>query len=319
MTGIPPLPNVQLGNTASDIGSGTNTFIQGLIGQRQREGTLAIQKALAGANVQHLGAETGQAQAQTGDIQQQEALRAHLNEPAGPGELMMLQRTWPHITSEQLQGLTRGDVHDLVKNGMLYERLGLSQRSQYMTGGNEVYNHFIHHPDVLKGLDAKDAFNNVRGLLTANTSVGYSELFGSLARMALPNNARAVGQMLNKLSQSGMLKGPFNPQENVLLTLTRLAQTGGQLPLSPEMRQELYSTATAMLQPHMQSHDQVKKTAMEQMTQMGLPYNDSYLEAQDPFADVRNVAPRLGPAGPQAPAGPAAPGIGGYDHYLTPR
>jgi len=202
---------------------------------------------------------------------------------------------------------------------MLYERLGLSQTGQFMRGGNDAYSHFIHHPDVLKGLDALDAMNNVRGLLTSNTSVGQSELFGSLARMALPNNARAVGQMLNRLSQTGVLKGPFNPQENVLLTLNRLAQTNGQLALTPEMRQEIYSTATSMLQPHMQLHDQVKQTVMSQMQQMGLPYNDSYLEASDPFADYRGLNKPLGPAGPRAPVGNNTPSPAGpYGQYLTP-
>src|SRR5438445_11704098 len=103
---MPNLPNVQLGNTASDIGSGVNTFVQGLVGQRLRQQQIAMQQALAGANVEHLGAETNQAQAQTEDINQQEALRAHLNEPAGSGELSMLQRYWPHVTPDQLQGLT---------------------------------------------------------------------------------------------------------------------------------------------------------------------------------------------------------------------
>ena len=188
---------------------------------------------------------------------------------------------------------------------MLYERLGLSQRNQYMQGGNQAYNHFIHHPDVLKAYDAKDAFDNINQLMANNSSVGYGELFGGLARMSLPNNARAVGTMLSRLYQSGALKGPFNPQENVLLTLNRLANSQGTLPLSPEMRQNVYSTALAMLGPHIKKHDQVKDTITKQLQTEGVPYDSTYLEAIDPFADVRSTLQQrpMAPIGPNAPSG----------------
>lgn len=48
---IPNLPHASLGNTESDVGSGVNTFIKGLMDQRNRQSTLALQEALAQARI----------------------------------------------------------------------------------------------------------------------------------------------------------------------------------------------------------------------------------------------------------------------------
>lgn len=317
-------PHVELGNTASDISSGANSFAAGLLAQRQRQQQIALQEALGTAQASHLNAQTNQlipaqveqAKAQTGDIEQQEQLREHLNQPADESDLNWVRHYWPKMTMNHMQGMTKSDVHDLVKNALLLQRnqqnINLRTQSMDITGGNQAYNRFVHHPDVLKANDAKDAFDNLKSLLSANTAVGYNEVFGSIARMALPNNARAVGQMLTKLSKTGILSGPYNANENVLSTLSRLSNTNGTLALTPEMRQEIWNTGRAMLLPHIQKYDSVKKTVRGQMSQEGLPFGDNYLESEDKFGDVRGLAPTqqtpvtaTAPGMPQPPAAPA--------------
>lgn len=309
MTGIPPLPSVQLGNTATDIGSGANTFVQGLIGQRVRQQQIAMQQAMAQSRA-------GLEQAQTADVTAQAAGRTQEALPADDTDESLFSHYAGTMPPGFFRGKTKGQAQELTKAAMMAHAVGLRMG---MTGGNQVYNHFANSPDIKKGGDALDAMNNIRGLLSANTSIGYKELFGSLARMALPNNARAVGQMLNQLSSSGIMKGPFNPQENALVTLNRLAASDGQLPLPPEIKNALWRTAIAMLGPHMEAHDRMKMTAMAQVREMNLPFDESYFESSDPFKDYRGTAQPMGPAGPTAPTGQPQPNPNAkpYDHYLT--
>lgn len=309
MTGIPPLPNVQLGNTASDIGSGANSFVQGLVGQRVRQQQIALQTAMQQSRSQLEGAQTQDVLAQTAQRQQGDL-------PADANDEALFEKYAGHMPSGFFAGKTKANAQELTKAAMLAHAAGLRMGGQQ---GGQIYNHFANSPDVKRGSDALSAMDNIQGLLSANTSIGYKELFGSLARMALPNNARAVGQMLNQLSSGGIMKGPFNPQENALVTLNRLAASDGQLPLTPEIKQAIWKTGLSMLQPHMEAHDRMLMTAMTQMREQELPFDQSYLESSDPFKNYRGAVMAPGPQTPQAPTGSTqqANPNNPYGHYLN--
>lgn len=53
---FPMLPNTERGNSFLDAGSAARTFVEGLTAQRQRMAQIAMQQALANANIDRLGA-----------------------------------------------------------------------------------------------------------------------------------------------------------------------------------------------------------------------------------------------------------------------
>jgi|ERR1043166_2950908 hypothetical protein len=326
MPDIGNLPHVALGNVATDIGSAGTNLIQGLVQQRLRQQQIAMQQALQNAQISHLNAQTGLTTAQTGAVPSEEALRGaqtgdinqqtqqreYENQPTDESDFARLKAVAPDATPDMVHGMRKADFEQYLfremQNRASEHRMNLMISRMGMTGGNAAYTRFLHTPDIQRATDAKDAYDNLNALLNANTALGYNEIFGALARMALPANARAVSSMMIRLHQTGILQGPYNPQENVELTLNRLANSQGTLPLSPAMKQEIINTARAMLLPHIQKYDSVKKTIAQQMQMEGLPFGPDYLEQGDRFQDVRGMTYGTGQNPPSTGAAPGAPG-----------
>jgi len=120
-----PSPHVELGNSLLDAGQGANTFASGLVSQNSRMQQLAMQKALADANVAHLGAETnvgipaqaaeatartGEYNAQTTDINAQETQRQAGNAPADQGDEDRLRAIMPEAHPGIMRGLTKAQA-----------------------------------------------------------------------------------------------------------------------------------------------------------------------------------------------------------------
>lgn len=310
MTGpIPSLPNVSFGNTATDVSSGVGSMIGGMLAQKQRQQTLAMQSALANANVQHLGAESGLETAQTGLVGQQEAKLGEYDSPVDTGTQQRLRGLG--LPPEQTGGLTKGEALEL-------ESEHLRQRMMQMMFGarqsNTIISQFHAQDKAMGNQDAQSAYQNFQNLLSSGSAVAPYELVGSMARLALPNNARAVQVMINAMKQSGPLSGPFTPYENIrnivgrfltndpMTGETTIRTTG--MTLDPASIAELQKAAQAMAAPHAQMHHMLKQTAMNQAQAQGVNLNENELEDQDPWAGLN-----LGGAGQGNPnPTPGAPG-----------
>lgn len=285
---MPNLPNVQYGNTASDLGQGINSFVQGMVGQRMREQQLAMQKAMTQANVGRLGAETGLEQAQTGDIQQQEIQRQHANEPAGPAEFSLLQSAYPHVSMQQWQssGITRGDAHDLAKSGMMMQRLGFTQ-SRFDEGSMlSELNRFKSDPEVKNALGVAAVYRNSKTLMATGAPVTEPSLLLDLGQsLGMPGqpNARAVGTELANLLRGEGLSWTQRAQRFV----NKLVTEGDQFTLDPETQQAIPEIIKSIATARMHRYDQMRNDLKARsQTILGVPLPDQAIGA-DPYADIR--------------------------------
>lgn len=124
------LPHVELGNTASDVGQGINSFASGLLSQRARQQQLALQEALAAskqamdqATTQHIQAQTeqqlpaqvAQTQAQTADLNAQAAGRGSENLPADDNDEAILRQVDPDAPPGIYKGMTKAQAAEHTK------------------------------------------------------------------------------------------------------------------------------------------------------------------------------------------------------------
>lgn len=151
------LPNVGLGNIATDIGQGANTFAAGLLAQRQRQQQLALQEALAKSKsavdqstAQHLDAQTQQlipaqaaeAQAQTGNVNAQAYGREQDNSPADDNDENILRQIDPTAPKGILQGHTKAQAQEYIKTLANYNAMKTRMQSvegRFENRGQVVY------------------------------------------------------------------------------------------------------------------------------------------------------------------------------------
>ena len=303
---IPGLPNVQLGSTASDIGSGVNTFVQGMIGQRMRESQLALQKAMAESR-QNLEA------AQTQDIQQQEIERQHENEPAGPAEHLMLQQSFPHVPVNMwaTSGISRRDAHDLAKTGMLMQRMGMTMTRFDENAMAQQIKQFNDDPEVKNAKGVAQGYRNLRAMLANPTPAAQASFFLDFAQtLGIPgmNNARAIGTELNALLRGGSL----TYTQEIQRFLNKLGTEGDQFTFDPQTLASMPKIMHDVLKARINRYDDLR---MDVKNRTRIIYGTEAPDAAiglDPFRDIRGdimEVSKPGIQGPHAPGGTGGSGI----------
>lgn len=141
------MPHVDLGNSFQDVGQGANSFAAGLLAQRARQQTIALQEALGKANAAHLDAETNvqiPAQAaesgarttylgtQTEDAQAQATGREQGNLPADDMDENRLREIDPSAPKGIYQGYNKAQAAQHTK--VIADYLAAKARTDAMNG-----------------------------------------------------------------------------------------------------------------------------------------------------------------------------------------
>jgi hypothetical protein len=298
-------PHVQFGNIGTDIGSGADTFIQGLIGQRQRQAQIAMQQALASART-GLETEQGNVAGQTA------ATAAHANEPAGADQEAQLQQILgPNYRPGMLGAANRAEADEYIHWAQMAHMMGMRLG---MTGSSQIINRF--NAQVRPHLQAMDAYTRVNDMLSSGSALTPTMAVGALTQLAVPNNAREASTMLTQMRSGQLLGGPFTATENIWNRLGKVFNTQGNT-LDANAMQEVRAAAQSLIRGHMMLHDNFKQTALNQAQALGIPMDPNELEADDPFAAVRGGPAVATPAPGQTP--PAAQGgTGGWNPRFAP-
>lgn len=293
---VPNLPSIQLGSTASDIGSGASTFVQGLVGQRMRQQQLALQQAIAESRSKLEQAQTGLTGAQTQDVQQQEIERAQGNRPSGPDQLIQLKHFWPSAPAGVLSGMTRAEANALIaraQTAMLAgERLGNTEENQLRQS------YFHDQVNARKGLDS------------------YRNTLSQYIQARQDNPVQAEGMLLswlkqntNRMNQTEIMRisrlGGF---ENIATRLKAYAMGGS--PIDQEMLNALRDAAISVGRAHLRDYENFRELYTHRAMSKGL--DPMQILDQDYSTDIPDLetqaglthGPGLGVgAGLQAPSG----------------
>lgn len=292
---IPSLPGVQLGNTASDIGSGINTFVQGLVGQRLRQQQIAMQQAMQSSQQALQGA-------QTADVTQQAQERAHMNLPADDNDEALLRQYLPNAPRGILQGKTKAEADEIIKFAQTAHLMGMRLG---MTGSSQIINRYNAQNKVHN--DAYDAYMRVRGMLDSGSAMTPTMAAGALAQLAVPGNAREASTILSTMRSGGPLGGPFTAYENVFNQLGKVFNTQGNT-LDPTAMAEVRRAADALIANHRHMHDIIKQTALNQASAEGIDMSPDELESEDRFQSLDQQPPTSTPVpGSQSPTGSWTP------------
>src|SRR5258708_3097272 len=292
MTGpIPSLPGVQLGNTASDIGSGVNSFIQGMVGQKQREQQLAMQKAIADTR----GAlET----AQTGDVQQQLATRQHENEPAGQDELLQLRQYWQSAPDNVFGQSSRGEA-----NAIINHHAAMAMSGMKLTSGEEIA--------------ARNSYDRESRLARAGID-NYRETlnsFNQASNEAKVNPVAGEGMLLSWLKQRTNRMNQTEIQRiaglgGIPSVIQRLwSHVNGSVPLTPELLRNFLDAATPGGTAHYEDYEGLRQNYTSMAARNGWDARDIVTD-NDYGRDVRELEQQISAPGKrQAPQRPRPAGL----------
>jgi hypothetical protein len=292
MTGpMPQLPNIQLGNTASDIGSGANTFVQGLIGQRQRQAQLAMQQAIAAGRTQLEGA-------QTQDVQQQMQQRQHENEPSGPDQILQLKHFWPEAPAGIMTGMSREEADALIQHAgmlsMMSSRLGNTEESQL----RQAY--FRDQVNARKGLDSYR--NTLSQYVQAKQSNPY-QAEGMLLSWLRQNTNRMNQAEISRISRLG-------GWENMATRLQSYAQA--KAPIDAEMLSALRDASISVGRAHLRDYENFRELYTHRAMAKGL--DPMQILDEDYSTDIPGLEAQSG----IAPGSGLAPGAGLHPMTQTP-
>lgn len=240
MTGpMPQSPHIELGNVASDIGSGANSFVSGLMAQRQRQQQIAMQQGMAAARAQletaqagEAGARSDQAEAAAQDAREQAVTRGHGNEPIGNDQIFRLGKLLgPQATPDKFTGMTRDDGEQLEKMIRMQSLMGMRLNNSEENATRQAY--MCESADARKGVDnyreTLNAFNMASN--TDNPVAGEGMLLSWLKQRTSRMNQAEIGRVAS-------LGGAENIAHRFISHIT------GQVPMDPAMLKNFLDAAT---------------------------------------------------------------------------
>lgn len=294
MTGpMPSLPKVQLGNTASDISSGVDTFVQGLVGQRTRQQQLAMQKAIADSR-------SALEQAQTGDVTQQLIQRQHENEPAGPDQYQQLKQYWPSAPPDVFSHSSRAEANAIIQHHAMLAMTG----SKLLTSDENNLRSSYDRESRL----ARTGIDNYRETLNS---------FLQAANEAKVNPVAGEGMLLSWLKQRTNRMNQTEIQRIAALGgLSSVAQrlwshVNGSVPLTPNILRNFLDAATPGGTAHYEDYEGLRHNYSSLAVRRGYDPNDIIMDddyGQDIPQLEQSIAGHQQAA--QAPTGPYAKYLG---------
>lgn len=325
-----PLPHVELGNVASDIGQAGTGFAQGLIQERLRKQQIAMQQALQSAQIGHLQAQTryqdelggaipseiAQRTAQTANLGEEATTRADDNAPAGPSEYLRLQHYWQKAPPDALTGMNKKQANDYIESEGRYQ--GMLSRMDMMEarlGGTddrfnkasilrEVHN-FQTNPEVRNAIGVGSLYRNMKTLIATGAPVTEPSLLLDLGQaLGMPGqpNARAVGtELANLLRGEGLTYS-----QRVQRFINKLTTEGDQFTLDPESLQSIPEIIQNVVHARMLRYDQLRSDAVGRLQDvLGQQVPESVFGA-DPYTDIRPEISQFGQAQQPTPVQPQA-------------
>lgn len=293
MTGpMPQLPNVQLGNTAQDIGQGSSSFIKGMVDQRQRQQTIAMQQALANANVAHLGAQTTEVGAQTHDVDAQAAERDHNNSPADEHDELVLRHIWPDAPQGIFHGKTK-------KEALEYTKLASAMQMSQGRMGNSEENALRSAYDR-ESKAARTGIDNYRETLNAYNLASKSDNpiagEGILLSWLKQRTNRMNQQEINRVASLG---GVENMAHRFISHIT------GSVPMDPTTLRHFLDTSTPGGIAHAHDYQALRHNYKSMAIRRG--YNPDDIVMDDDYsADIEALEQSVG-VGKSTRSGPAGP------------
>lgn len=290
---VPALPSVSLGNTASDIGSGATSLVNGLVAQRQRAAQIAMQQALAQANIGRLNAQAGLAGAQTGLVGQQTTTDTHANEPAGNDQLLQVRHYWQQAPDQVLSNMTRGEADKFIDRLSSMSMMG----ARFDAGEQDK----VRQSYLSASKPAKMSIDAYRETLNAYNMAAHSgnpvAAEGMLLSWLKARTNRMNQVEINRISSLGGIQN----------MATRLASYAtGQVPIDPVMLKNFLDAATPGGAAHVQDYENLRQNYSRLAVSKG--WNPSDIVMDDDYGqDIPGLEQSVLAGQPQA-GGPAPVG-----------